>query len=176
MGFGTAVRVSLAVLVLPCLASAAEVVRTVPVPGHGSLRISLPSTWRCTTEPSPEGGADTLRLEPPQGTAFLLRITPAWVPAASRDADQAAQWMRMRLTGQTVEQEIPVEQFKGSRNTVSWFSATNRNPAPGEHEAMAQGAAIVGELLVGFTLLHHPGDLPERAAVLRALGGARQVL
>jgi hypothetical protein len=175
MSLAAAVRTSVVVLALPALVSAAGMSRKISVPDHGSFEISLPSGWRYSTEPSPEGGGETLRLEPPSGDRFVLMATPIWVPESNRDARSAVSWMRVRLYNQTVEQDIPIEEFKGSRNTVYWFRATNRNPAPGEHEAMVQGAAMVGELLVGFTLLHHDGSLPERAEVLKALGNARHL-
>ncbi len=189
MSFAVAVRWSLVALAVPLLASASDTVRKpaqaerknpgttrkVAVPEHGSFEISLPSAWRYSTEPTPEGGGDTLRLEPASGSRFLLMATPVWVPEGNRDARNAATWMRVRLHNQTVEQEIPIEEFKGSRNTVYWFHATNKYPGPGEHEAMVQGAAMVGELLVGFTLLHHAGALPERTAVLKALGDAKHL-
>lgn len=182
MPFAVAVRSSVVILALPCLAAAAApapkpagTTRTVAVPEHGAFEISLPSEWRYSTEPTPEGGGDTLRLEPRSGTKFLLKATPVWVPEGNRDARNAATWMRVRLHNQTVEQDIPIEEFKGSRNTVYWFAATNKYPAPGEHEAMVQGAAMVGELLVGFTLLHHDGSLPERTALLKALGEAKHL-
>ncbi len=166
------VTTSLVLLALPVLAVAAETKRKVAVPDHGAFEISLPSGWKYSTEASPEGGGETLKLEPPQGDRFLLMTTAVWVPEGNRNAKDAATWMRVRLHNQTVEQEIPIQEFKGSRNTVYWFRATNKNPTPGEHEAMVQGAAMVGELLVGFTLMHHPGSLPEKDQVLQALGSA----
>jgi len=189
MSFAVATRSSLVILLIPCLALAADPAskptspprkdthtkRKVAVPEHGAFEINLPSTWKYSTEPTPEGGGDTLRLEPPTGDRFLLMATPVWVPEGNRDARNAATWMRVRLHNQTVEQDIPIEEFHGSRNVVYWFSATNKWPGPGEHEAMVQGAAMVGQLLVGFTLLHHSGNLPERAAVLKALGDAKHL-
>ncbi len=182
MSLAVAVRSCILVLALPGLVVAAEgprrpadTARQVAVPEHGAFEIALPSAWRYSTEPTPEGGGDTLRLEPASGNKFLLMATPVWVPEENRDARSAVTWMRVRLHNQTVEQDIPIEEFKGSRNTVYWFAATNKYPGPGEHEAMVQGAAMVGELLVGFTLLHHAGSLPERSAVLKALGGARHL-
>lgn len=175
MSLAAAVRSCLVILAVPVVAAAGDTTRKVAVPEHGSFSISLPSVWRYSTEATPMGGADTLRLEPPTGTRFLLMATPVWVPEGNRDAKSAAGWMRVRLHNLTVEQDIPIEEYKGSRNTVYWFAATNKNPGPGEHEAMVQGAAMVGELLVGFTLLHHTGSLPERAAVLKALGDARHL-
>jgi hypothetical protein len=162
-------------LALPGLAAPADTARKVAVPDHGAFQVSFPAAWRCSTEPSPEGGGDTFRLEPPAGERFLLLTTPVWVPEGNRDARSAATWMRIRLLSQTVEQDIPIEEFKGKRNTVYWFAATNKAPGAGEHEAMVQGAAMVGELLVGFTLLHHPGKLPEREQVLKALGDAQHL-
>ena len=166
---------SLVVLLLPALASAAETTRKVAVPEHGAFEISLPAGWRFSTEPSPGGGGDTLKLQPAEGERFVLLITAAWVAEEKRDAKEAASWMRVRLHNQTVEQEIPIQELKGDRNTVAWFRATDKNPVPGNHEAMIQGAAVVGELLVGFTMLYHPGDLPERDLVLKALGDARHL-
>lgn len=169
------VRSSLVLLLVPALAAARDTTRKVAVPEHGSFEISLPAAWRYSTEPTPSGGAETLRFEPETGKSFVLMTTPVWVPEGNRDARSAASWMRVRLHNQTVEQDIPIEEFKGSRNTVYWFTATNKTPLPGEHAALVQGTALVGELLVGFTLLHHPGDLPERAAVLKGLGEARHL-
>ncbi len=175
--FAVAVRSSLVILAVPCLASAADTTRKVEIKDHGSFEISLPSGWKYSTEPTPdvEAGGDTITLAPPTGEKFLLKATPVWVPETHRDAKEAAGWMRVRLYNQTVEQDIPIEEYKGSRNTVYWFASTNKNPEPGEHEAMVQGVAIVGELMVGFTLLHHTGTLPERLVVLKARGNARHV-
>jgi hypothetical protein len=179
-------RALLVALLVPALAGAADTTRRLAVPDHGELELALPAAWRESTEaprppaadrngnPLPQEG-ETLRVEPEQGTKFLLMATPAWVPPESRDARKAAGWMKTRLHNQTVETDPPIEEFKGSRNVVYWFHATNKSPRPGEHDRMVQGAAVVGELLVGFTLLYHPGELPERDVVLRALGGARQV-
>jgi hypothetical protein len=166
---------SLVILALPVLAAATDTKRKVAVPEHGAFEISLPSAWKFTTEPSPEGGAETLKLEPQEGDRFLLKTTAYWVPESNRNAKDAATWMRVRLHNQTIEEDIPIQEFKGSRNTVYWFRATNKAPTPGEHEAMIQGATIVGELLVGFTLMHHPGSLPERDQVLKALGDAQHL-
>jgi hypothetical protein len=184
----TAVRRALLVAVaVPALAGAADKTHRLAVPDHGELHIALPAAWRASTEapraaaPADDGTTlppegETLRIEPEQGTKFLLLATPAWVPADARDARKAAGWMRTRLHNQTVETDIPVEEFKGTRNLVYWFHATNKNPAPGEHDRMVQGATVVGELLVGFTMLYHPGELPERDVVLKALGAAQHVL
>jgi hypothetical protein len=167
---------TLVVLSVAVVLSSAETRRTEAVPEHGSFTISFPSAWRYATEPSPEeGAARTMRLEPADDDRFLLRATAVWVPLGRRDAAQAASWMRFRLHGQTVELEIPVREFQGSRNTVYWFVATNRAPEPGAYEAMVQGATIVGELFVGFTLLYHPGDQVETDQVLKALGDARHL-
>ncbi len=166
---------SLLLLALPVLAGAPETKRKVAVPEHGAFEISLPAGWKYSTEPTPEGGGDTLKLEPQEGDRFVLMTTAVWVPEGNRNAKDAAMWMRVRLHNQTVEQDIPIQEFKGSRNTVFWFRATNKNPTPGEHEAMVQGATMVGELLVGFTLLHHPGNLPEKDQVLKALGDAQHL-
>ncbi len=175
MSFAGALRASLVVLAVPVLALAADTPRKVSVPQHGDFEISLPSGWKYSTEPSPEGGAETIKSEPAQGDRFVLMTTAVWVPETNRNAKEAATWMRVRLHNQTVEQEIPIQEFKGTRNTVYWFRATNKNPTPGEHEAMVQGATMVGELLVGFTLLHHPGSLPEKDEVLKALGEAKHL-
>lgn len=166
---------SLVALALPVLALAGDTKRSVSVPEHGAFEIALPSAWRYTTESTPEGGAETLRLDPEKGNRFVLLATPAWVPVKDRDGRDKAQWMRVRLHGQTVEQDIPIEEFQGTRNKVFWFKATNRWPSAGEHPMMVQGVAIVGELMVGFTLLHYPGDLPERDLVLKALGDAQHL-
>lgn len=176
MPFKVALASSLVALALPAFALAEEETRrTVAVPDHGSFEILLPSAWRYTTESTPSGGAETLRLDPAKGNRFLLLSTPAWVPAEKRDGREAARWMRFRLHGQTVEQDIPVQEFQGAHNKVFWFEATNRSPSGREHPGMVQGVAIVGELMVGFTLLHYPGDLPERDVVLKALGDAKHL-
>ncbi len=171
-------KVALAFLVafvLPSTAIAEDTKRNVVVPEHGSLEILFPSAWRYSTESTPSGGAETLRLDPAKGNRFVLLATPAWVPVEKRDAREATMWMRTRLHAQTVEEDIPIEEFQGGRNKVFWFKATNRWPGAGEHPAMVQGVAIVGELMVGFTLLHYPGDLPERDLVLKALSEAKHL-
>jgi hypothetical protein len=175
-------------LALPALALAGDTKRNVAVPEHGSFEIALPSAWRYSTEAASSTDTDTeksapedavqgetLRLDPAKGTRFTFQATPAWVPADRRNAREAATWMRVRLHGQTVEQDIPIEEFQGTRNKVYWFKATNKSPTPGEKSVLVQGAATVGELMVAFTLLYFPGDIPEKDLVLSALGSAKHV-
>lgn len=173
-------RALLVASLLPCLASAGDTTtQRVPVSGRGALELTVPSSWRSSVRWAEEG--PTLRLEPAEGAAFVLMVTPFAVPRRDTAeetrarARRIAESMREKVAPGAVEKTIAIERLQGGRNPVLWIAATDRAPGPGEHERLVQGTAAAGKLVVTFTLLHHAKDPPERAVVLQAMAGARHV-
>jgi hypothetical protein len=85
---------------------------------------------------------------------------------------------RSALSG-AVERDIPLEELGGAEARGFWFLSTDRTlagraPGPGEFRHRLQGAAAVGPLVVGFTLLDQ-GPGPQRAQLLELVRGARHV-
>lgn len=173
----------------PAASAAAPARRTFEVPGRGGLELTLPPGWIAEASPSAEDGSGspppTIRLVAPGG-AFQATLTPWWNPgepeavAARVDAVQLlVELARRSALAGAVEREIPLEELGGAEARGFWFVSTDRAlagraPGPGEFRHRLQGAAAVGPLVVGFTLLDQ-GPGPQRAQLLELVRGARHL-
>jgi hypothetical protein len=66
--------------------------------------------------------------------------------------------MAERTRAQTVEAYLEVRQLDGANGTGFYFAAADSNPGPGEFRFMNQGALLVGELTLWFTILTNEGQ------------------
>lgn len=69
-----------------------------------------------------------------------------------------------------VEKELPLREIETADGKGYYFSATDRSPAKGEYEYMANGAVPVGNLLVSFTVLTHtapPQGIADAIAIVK---------
>lgn len=168
-------------------ASAAR--RTFEVPGRGALEIALPPGWTAEVRPSAGEGSEpappTIRLSAP-GAEFVATLTPWWnpgepeaVPARADAARLLAEIARRGALPGALERELPLQEVVGQGVHGFWFASTDRelvarDPGPDEFRHLLQGAAAVGPLVLGFTLLDQ-GPGPQRALLLGVVRGARHV-
>jgi hypothetical protein len=154
------------------------------VPGHGRLLVEIPPGWTATAGEADPPLPATLRLEPPEGRGALL-LTPTWDPGAPPEAPASPDAVRLLVElalrkAAEAAAEDPLELRELGGGAVGWwFAATDREllpggraPEPDEYRCLVQGAAVVGGLLLPFTLLDD-GDGPHRAVALEVVRRAR---
>jgi hypothetical protein len=139
-------------------------VRHFQLPGHGSLQLDVPGSWKDDVEQPPNRLSPTIRFEPKSGVPFEVVITPSWPPKKDTPPPGAEEMKRQvrlaaeRVRPEAVEESIEVLELKGASGPGYYFSVTDREPKPDEYKFMTEGVIRVGDLMVTFTILTHDGQ------------------
>ena len=142
------------------LAADDTVTKVYSLPGHGQLRLALPTGWNDELRKHPGDFPPTIFISGFDGSPFVIFVTPRWPdPHAASDfgtpksiheivanAAQAA-------APQSVEGKLSIVTMGGGQGPGYYFDATDRAPKPGEFKYMTQGAVAVGEVVCTFTIL-----------------------
>ncbi len=127
------------------------------LPDHGALHLKLPDNWqeRIQRQEDPKE-APLIEITPEKGAAFRIVISPVW-PTSPQDKLPDAEAIRSLMqTGakaaraEAVEKEIKVEDVRGMQALGSYFSATDKDPAPGDFLNLTQGLVRVNDICVSF--------------------------
>jgi hypothetical protein len=175
-------RALLAALPLAALAAGDDtVVRFYRVPGHGTLQLAVPVSWKESVSVQGPGLPPTVAFSPPEGSGFSVQITPLWSPAADPAFNRpesvrplVARMGRQHL-GSAVETDLVLREIRGEAVAGYVFTLTDRAPAEGGWRYLTAGAAGAGDLLLSFTVLTHSLDSGDLDAALRLIRSARQV-
>jgi hypothetical protein len=162
--------------------------RVLTVPDRGALEVALPSDWAVKVEearPGEDAPPLSFRIEPGDGR-FVAFVAPepyapdhAVAATAARARALAQDALRVVAEG-SVERALALRELKGERGVVGyWFASTDRElagrmPSREEWRGLLSGAAVIGDLLVTFTLFD---DLPggHRRLFLDAIAAARHL-
>lgn len=143
-----------------------------PLPDKSSLELAIPAGWK--DEPKEK----LILLTPRQGAPFQVVITPIARQRPGTSADTA---IRMRQSVQdfadkvkpsAVESVLTAEPLPGAPGPAYYFSATDREPKPGEFKYLTQGMLLVGDVVVGFSILTNDGQEKIREEALTMLKSA----
>jgi len=154
-------------------------VKEYAIPGHGTLRLAIPEGWQVSSSPVQQPASAVLHIAPKTGDGFDVQLTAVWLDAAAvtkttaqsittnvrRSADE--------LLPQAVEKTVATQELRGAQSLGSYYSLTDRNPAPGEYKYLTQGSFLTGELLSAFTILSRMPAAPEVGQALRMFGDAK---
>lgn len=151
--------------------------RKIALPSHGALVITSPSAWRVSATRPSEDALPIIELSPESGESFSVQIKVSWPgdpkllePYQVRDAVEAA---RGKAGGSTPESEI--RELHGDNLSGYYFSAVEKHPKRGEWPYMTQGAAILQDLLLSFTILSNDSAQPEVLETLEMLRSATKL-
>jgi hypothetical protein len=123
------------------------------LPDNSKLELAIPAGWK------DELKEKSIALSPREGARFRVVLTPVARQKPGGSADTAIQ---MRLNVQqaadkvkpsALEQYLAVEELKGASAPGYYFSATDREPKPGEFKYLSQGMLLVGDVVVSFSIL-----------------------
>ena len=126
------------------------------------------------------GRGATVSFAPASGNAFQVLVSPLVAPdgrVASSSGESLSRLVESSANNaktQSVEKSLPIQAFGSGGVQGSYFSATDRAPAPGEFKYMTQGAMSVSGLPVAFTILSNGNAQAAVEPALRMLTAARK--
>lgn len=155
--------------------------RTFAISGQGELQLRIPVSWTSETMPATAETPAGIQFGPRSGAPFEMLLTP--VGYATKDAPapgpavlkKLAQDAAALLKDRAVERTIDVREIRGASAAGYYFSATDRDPKPGEFKIATQGFLMVGDLLVSFTILTNDGQRHVVDGALEMVRSARYV-
>jgi hypothetical protein len=150
------------------------------VPGHGTLVLSVPISWREETRQPSGGFPPTITFRPEEGQDFVVRITALWGPKSEKDHNSAEKVRallendREGVAPNAVETELVVQSITGENAHGFYFVATDKAPRPGDPPYLIRADVATGELVLNVTVLSHQKDSEAIQEVLLMLQEARQ--
>jgi hypothetical protein len=154
--------------------------RSFPLVKHGSLVLVVPESWDQEVRLAPNNLPPTIVLTPRQGDEFKVLVTPLWSPKDEPGFNNPAftrrviEKSRVELLPGAVEQDVPLQEFKGKYGAGYYFFVTDK--APGDsYPYMVQAGLGVGNLWLNVTVLSRKKDSESIRLMLQALKGAEQI-
>jgi hypothetical protein len=138
--------------------------RRFELPNRDTLELTLPAGWTEHLDQPDGGGPPTIEIAIAEGGPRQVFVTPEWPDPLAKELRElpslrdAVREMAERTQPQAVEPYLEVRQLDGANGTGFYFAATDRNPGPGEFRFMHQGALLVGDLTLWFSVLTNEGQ------------------
>jgi hypothetical protein len=162
------------------IAAAAEQTkdRRYPLSGHGVFKMKVPASWKEEVKQQSDKLPPTITFQPASGAQFLIVINPFW--RESEDAPELNDYVVHRMVQRAadanqpnaVEKTLKLIYLEGSSGRGYYFSATDKAPEKGGYKFLTQGALLVDELAVTFTILTNDGQKDVESAALDMVKGA----
>lgn len=140
------------------------VVRTYDLPGHGTLVLKMPASWKSKVAQPPNGLPPTIHVAQGEGAPFKVLFTPIWPLRADIKLPTQAKMksivkhMTDRVAQEAVEKTLKIRSLKGKTGSGYFFAATDRAPKPGEFKILTQGMIKTDGLIIAFTILTNDGQ------------------
>ncbi len=170
------------VLCIASIASAEETsIRKYPLPGHGSLELAVPISWKEQVRRPPADLPPTISFSPSAGNEFLISVTAFWHAKgeegfnSDEKVKQAVDKQWRAIAPSAVEKEMVLQRIKGRDAYGYYFTATDKAPKPGEWEYLTHAEAGTGDLQVFTTILTHRKDSEAINDVVEMIRNMRQV-
>ena len=151
------------------------------VPNHGSLRLSVPGSWTVESTAMADPASMFLHIAPAKGKDFDAQLTVVWLnPANLGKTTPESIKANTERTGngvllQAVEKTLTLQELRGTQSVGTYYSLTDRKPAPGEFKGITQGSFLTGELLSASTILSDNPGSPEVRQLLKMFSEATHV-
>jgi hypothetical protein len=157
------------------------------LPDNSKLELSIPAGWKDEVKAAQGSKANqgsapsTVALTPREGAPFEVHVAPIARQGQGASADTA---IKMRHSVQqsadkvkptAMEPFLPVDQLSGAPGPGYYFSATDREPKPGEFKYLTQGMLLVGDVIVAFSILTNDAQEKVRDQALAMLKSASHV-
>jgi hypothetical protein len=148
------------------------------IPGHGSLRLSVPDGWQSQVHTLSNPPSVTLHFVPATGDAFDVQVTAVWLDQDQRSKETTeslratAQRTAAELLPHSIEKTATIHDLRGPQSVGFYYALTDNNPGPGEFTNLTQGVFLTGEVLSTFTILHRTAVSREADQALEAFRAA----
>jgi hypothetical protein len=159
-----------------------KAIRKYPIPGHGTLELNVPTSWKVEVHKPQESMPPTLIFKPASGDDFQVLVTVLWSNKGEPDFNSQIRVRTLvekdgqKLLPKTVETKIELKEIKGVSHIGYYFSITDKAPNPGEYRYMNRGVIGVGNLLLNATILHRVKESESVKDALSLLREARQIV
>ena len=136
------------------LTSEQGAIKKYPIPGHGTLELKVPASWKVKVHKPQEALPPTIIFSPAKGNDFEATISVMWSKTGEpgfNNQDRVRILVEkdgQKLLPNTVETKIALQEIKGVTNTGYYFSVTDKAPDPGEYRYMARGGIGVGDWVI----------------------------
>ena len=146
--------------------------KAVALPDNSKLELAIPAGWQ------DELKEKSIALSPREGAPFQVVLTPVARQKPGASADTAIQMRHNvqqaadKVKPSALEPYLPVEPVTGAPGPGYYFSATDREPKPGEFKYLTQGMLLVGDVVVAFSILTNDGQEKVRDQALAMLKSA----
>jgi hypothetical protein len=153
-------------------------IRRYELPNHDTLELELPAGWVDHFEEPQGGGPPTIEIAMTDGGPRQVFVRPEWADPTSQDVRELPQLrdavrdLAERIQPEAVEGYLEVRHIAGANGVGFYFTATDRDPGPGEFKFMSQGALQAGSLTLWFTILTNEGQDTVAVEALAMLQGA----
>lgn len=159
-------KLALLLLTMAPLSSMAETykVKNYALPNQSVFFIPVPPSWQDTILQPPENLPPTIRFKPISGEPFEVYITP--IPPKSptdkkismKEIENMVALSAEHAQPSAVEKNLQVKNIGEKTPHGFYFSATDKNPKPGEFRYMTQGIIKLGDGTATFTVLTNTGS------------------
>ena len=145
------------------------------LPDNSKLELAIPAGWK--DEPKEK----SIALSPREGAPFQVVVTPVARQNPGASADTAIQMRHNvqqaadKVKPSALEQYLAVDELKGAAGPGYYFSATDREPKPGEFKYLTQGMLLVGDVVVSFSILTNDKQEKVRDQALAMLKSASHI-
>jgi len=152
--------------------------RRYTLPGHGVFQMKVPASWKEEVKQQSDKLPPTITFQQASGAQFLIVINPFWRESEEAPAlnDYVVHRMVQRAADanqpNAVEKTLKLIYLEGSSGRGYYFSATDKAPEKGGYKFLTQGALLVDELAVTFTILTNDGQKDVESAALDMVKGA----
>ena len=125
--------------------------------------LAVPDAWREETKRNYYPNRPvTFVFTPASGEQFVVHVSP--VPTSPRnprpstgEVHEGVGKSADRLKSQSVEPELKIVDFRAGEIFGSYYSATAREPKPGEFKHLTQGTYVLADLIVNFSIFTRDG-------------------
>ena len=151
--------------------------RRYELPNLDTLELVIPAGWQDTVDIPPGDAELTIQLGPIAGDpfeVFLTPVSPDRTAPTAPDVDAlhgAVRDAAARVQPQALETSLEIRRLQGTAGVGFYFSATEREPHAEDFRYMTQGALLIGDLSLWFTILSNDGQeqvVAEALAMLQA--------
>ncbi len=139
-------------------------IRRYLLPNHDTLELAMPAGWADHFEQPAGGGPPTVEIAVADGGPRQVFVRVEWADPTAKDVRELPQLrdairdLAERIQPEAVESYLEVRHIAGANGVGFYFTATDRNPRPGEFKFMSQGALQAGSLTLWFTILTDEGQ------------------
>ena len=154
------------------------------LPDNSKLELAIPPGWKDELKENQGSKASkgpaptTVALTPRDGAPFEVAVTPLARQKPGTSADTAIQMRHNvqqaadKAKPSAIEPYLAVEPLTGAPGPGYYFSATDREPKPGEFKYLTQGMLLVGDVVVAFSILTNDGQEKAKDEALAMLKSA----